>query len=186
MTGRPLKPPLYVLPHGVEVVGEYAPNLKCPYWRVRIRPHAFFPDAPVISNGCYVRRSRVVLASKLGRALTREEHAHHDDEDRFNDQPSNIKRLTAAAHNRLHKTGTKHRAESKAAISQTLRRLFRTGIRVPKPARGSQQGSSKLSEQDALAIKHSTERTGALVERYRVSRTTVKQIRNGSIWRHIP
>lgn len=60
------------------------------------------------------------------------------------------------------------------------------GLRVPKPARGSQQGGSKLTEQDALAIKHSTERTGALVERYRVSRTTVKQIRNGSIWRHIP
>lgn len=53
---------------------------------------------------------------------------------------------------------------------------------VTNPARWA----ALASEQDALAIKHSTERTGALVERYRVSRTTVKQIRNGSIWRHIP
>ncbi|MDT7835004.1 hypothetical protein [Aquabacterium sp. OR-4] len=35
-TGRPPKAPIYVLAHGIEVIGEYAPNTKCPYWRVRI------------------------------------------------------------------------------------------------------------------------------------------------------
>ena len=42
MTGRPPKSPIYVLPHGIEVIGEYAPSRKNRYWRVRIRPHRFF------------------------------------------------------------------------------------------------------------------------------------------------
>ena len=74
MRGRKPNPPIYVLPHGIEVIGEYAPNAKCPYWRVRIRPHRFFPNAPVVSNGIYVRRNRVMLAAKLGHALLPAEH----------------------------------------------------------------------------------------------------------------
>lgn len=125
--GRPLKPPLYVLPHGIEVIGEYAPDKSNRYWRVRIRPHPFFEGVPIVSVGCYVRRSRVLLASKLGRALTPREHAHHDDEDRDNDAVDNLELLTAAEHTRRHKTGSKHRAESKAKTSATLKRLYAEG-----------------------------------------------------------
>lgn len=131
--GRPLKPALYVLPHGIEVIGEYRPNAKCPYWRVRIRPHRFFPGVPVISGGCYVRRSRAVLASKLGRVLTAHEHAHHGDEDRGNDATHNVDSLTAADHNRHHKTGTRHTEEAKQRISAGLRRAITEGRRLPPP-----------------------------------------------------
>jgi hypothetical protein len=130
--GRPPKPPIYVLPHGIEVIGEYAPSAKCRYWRVRIRPHRFFPDAPVVCNGIYVGRHRVMLAAKLGRALLPSEHAHHDDEDRSNDAPGNVELLTAADHNRHHKTGTRHRPESRAKTSATLKRLFATGAMKPR------------------------------------------------------
>ena len=54
MTGRRLKAPLYVLPHGIEVIGEYAPNKKCPYWRVRVRPHPLIVGK-VVHGGVYIR-----------------------------------------------------------------------------------------------------------------------------------
>lgn len=124
------KPPLYVLPHGIEVIGEYAPSKQNRYWRVRIRPHAFFPNVPVRYGGIYVRRSRVVLASKLGRALTAEEHAHHGDEDRDNDAPANVAPLTAAEHNRHHKAGARHTEQAKARIAASLKRAHAEG-RMP-------------------------------------------------------
>lgn len=132
-TGRPPKPPLYVLPHGIEVIGEYPPRGANRYWRVRIRPHPFFDGVKVVHGGCYVRRNRVILASKLGRALTQEEHAHHADEDRGNDAAGNIERLTPAEHNRHHKTGAKHTAEAKQRISAGLKRAISEGVRPPPP-----------------------------------------------------
>lgn len=131
--GRPQNPPIYVLPHGIEVVGEYAPRGQNRYWRVRIRPHHFFPGVPVVANGCYIRRSRVLLAAQLGRALTPQEHAHHDDEDRTNESTWNLLALTAAEHNRHHKTGSKHRAESRVKTSATLKRLYAQGLRTGRP-----------------------------------------------------
>lgn len=122
-----LKAPLYVLPHGIEVIGEYAPSGQNRYWRVRIRPHAFFTGVPVISNGCGVRRSRVLLASKLGRALTRDEQAHHSDEDRSRDDVDHLEVLTAADHARHHKTGTRHTAEAKSRIGAALKRAYAEG-----------------------------------------------------------
>lgn len=177
--------PLYMLPHGIEVIGEYPARGKNRYWRVRIRPHRFFPNAPVVSNGIYVRRNRVVLASKLGRALTPAEHAHHRDEDRDRDVPDNVELLTAAEHNRHHKTGTKHRADSKEKTSRSLKHAYATGARIPTPMRGSQQGSSKITEADAAAIKHGGERTRDLVKRYGLSKTVVNQIKRGALWRHV-
>jgi hypothetical protein len=128
-----LKAPLYVLPHGIEVIGEYAARGSNRYWRVRIRPHRFFPDVPVVYGGCYVRRSRVLLAAKLGRALTPDEHAHHDDEDRNNDSFDNVELLTAAEHNRHHKTGAKHQPESRTKTSATLKRLYAEGRMRARP-----------------------------------------------------
>lgn len=180
------KAPLYVLPNGIEVVGEYAPKGVNRYWRVRIRPHAFFPDAAVQFGGVLVRRSRAVLAAKLGRALTAQEHAHHGEDGPHADTDSNLEVLTPAEHNRHHKTGSRHRAESRAQTSATLKQLYAAGLMVPHPIRGSRQASAKLTEETAAQIKHSTELTRHLVARYGVSRTIVKQIRNGKIWKHVP
>lgn len=126
------KAPLYVLPHGIEVIGEYAPTAANRYWRVRIRPHRFFPGVPVVAGGCYVRRSRVLLASQLGRALSRHEHAHHGEAGPHVDVPSNLEVLGAAEHNRHHKTGQRHRPESRAKTSATLKRLYAAGAMKPR------------------------------------------------------
>jgi len=123
------RPPIYTHDHGIEVIGEYPASGKNPYARLRLRPHRFFPGVPIVANGIYVRKSRVLLAAKLGRALNRSEHAHHDDEDRTNDTPGNIELLTAAEHNQHHKTGTKHTQESKLKISASLKTAYATGAR---------------------------------------------------------
>lgn len=125
--GRTPKQPLYVLPHGIKVIGEYAPTVKNPYWRVRIRPHPFFPDVLVVSNGCDIRKSRVMLASKLGRAIAPNEIAHHVNEDKTDDRPENIKLETATSHNRHHKTGFSHTTGSKGKISEGLLASYATG-----------------------------------------------------------
>lgn len=127
------KAPLYVLAHGIEVIGEYKPTPKNPYWRVRIRPHQFFPEVAPRAGGISVRRSRVLLAAKLGRPLTPSEIAHHADEDKGHDVADNLELLTPAAHNRHHKTGTRHTDESKGRISQSLKRAIAEGRRAPPP-----------------------------------------------------
>lgn len=127
------KTPLYTLPHGIDVIGEYAPTAKNRYWRVRIRPHAFFPDVPVISNGISVRRSRVILASKLGRPLLLTEHAHHGEDGPFEDTPANLEVLSAFEHNQHHKTGSRHTAEAKSRIGAALKRAYAEGRRT-RPA----------------------------------------------------
>ena len=167
--GRPKKDPLYVLPHGIEVVGEYAPSAKNPYWRVRIRPHPFFPDVAPICGGQHIRRNRVVLASKLGRTPSVDELAHHDNEDRTDDSRPNIVRMTPAEHNRHHKTGTKHTEETKAKISAGLRLAIAEGRR--EPPKGSKHWLGK---------KHSEE------ARRRMSETRKRLIAEGKIAKSIP
>jgi hypothetical protein len=124
---RPTKKPIYTLPHGIQVIGEYAPNAHLPYWRLRIRPHPFFDSKPVC-GGLYVRRSRVLMSAHLGRPLLRSEHVHHKNHDRTDDRIENFELLDAADHNRHHKTGTKHRPESKAKTAASMHRAHATGL----------------------------------------------------------
>ena len=126
-TGRKPNQPLYVLPYGIAVIGEYAPSGANRYWRVRIRPHPFFSNVKVVSNGIGVRRSRVLLAAQLGRALTPQEHAHHGNEDRHNDAIDNLKLLPADEHMRHHKTSFSHSADSRAKTSASLTRAYAEG-----------------------------------------------------------
>lgn len=146
-----MKKPLYVLPHGIEVVGEYAPNAKCPYWRVRIRPHPLF-RAVNVSGGLYVRRNRAVMTSILGRALSRNEHVHHKNEDRSDDSPDNLELISPAEHNRHHKFGTRHSAETRQRISLGLKSAIAEGRRQPPPRidwtgrKHSEESKRKMSE----------------------------------------
>ena len=123
------KPPLYILPHGIEVIGEYKPSRGARYWRVRIRPHPFFIGVPIIFGGIYVRRSRAIMAAKLGRKLGRDEHVHHIDGDQLNDSVINLALLNHSEHMSLHKTGAKHSKESRDKISAGMKRAWATGTR---------------------------------------------------------
>jgi hypothetical protein len=180
------KPPLYVLPHGIEVVGEYPARGKNLYWRLRIRPHPFFPDAKVVFNGIYVRRNRVVLAAKLGRALTAQEIAHHDDEDRENDAPDNLESKTHAEHNRHHKTGSKHREESKQKTAASVRLAYAEGRHAPpviREQRGESNASAKLSWEKVREIRAATGSHQEIAARYGVSRRNIGMIKKGVTWK---
>lgn len=163
-----LKTPLYVLPHDIEVIGEYPPGAQNRYWRVRIRPHRFFPDVPIIFGGQGVRRSRVILASKLGRQLSIDDLAHHGDEDVNNDSPQNIELLSPTEHNRHHKLGFTHSEATKARISASLKRAIQEGRRKPP------------TPPDWLGRKHTEE------SRRRISTSRKAAIAAGQIAKPVP
>jgi len=52
--------------------------------------------------------------------------------------------------------------------------------------RGSRHGMAKLSENDIVAIRLSTELQRVVAKRYGVANTIVSRIKNRSIWRHVP
>jgi hypothetical protein len=126
VSGKP-KTAGYLLPHGIQVVGEYAPRGSNRYWRLRLRPHRFFPGVRAVNGAIHVRRSRVMLAAKLGRALTPQEFAHHEDENRGNDSMENLRLVSAAAHNRHHKVGSRHSEASRRKIGESLKRAYTAG-----------------------------------------------------------
>ena len=54
-----------------------------------------------------------------------------------------------------------------------------------RQARGSGSGMAKLSESDALAIRESREKSGAIASKYSISPSTVRRIRHKETWKHV-
>lgn len=179
-----MKTPIYILPHGIEVIGEYAPNGPNRYWRLRIKEHNLF-SAKVVSGGMGVRRSRVVMTSVLGRSLLDSEHVHHKDEDVNNDSPDNLEIMSAAEHNKCHKIGFKHSEESKAKISVSLKEAYNCGKKEKKGLYGEENPSSKLKYSQVLEIRSSDLASRKLGKIYGVSKTTILSIKSNKIWSKI-
>src|SRR5687768_15764725 len=60
----------------------------------------------------WVYKHREVMEQVLGRPLTRDEHVHHVDSNRLNNEPSNLRILTRADHCREHNPARYRRAWS--------------------------------------------------------------------------
>lgn len=60
-------------------------------------------DHPMATASGYVLEYRLVMAEKLGRFLTVNEHVHHVDLDVSNNDPENLVLLTPSQHMRLHR-----------------------------------------------------------------------------------
>jgi hypothetical protein len=60
------------------------------------------PDHPEADSKGYVREHRIIAERKLGRPLTKEEVAHHDDENKVNNIPENLEVMPRKQHARLH------------------------------------------------------------------------------------
>jgi len=183
---RPLKKPIYVLPHNIEVIGEYPATKLNPYCRLRIRPHEFFKGITIRSNGMDVRKSRAILSSKLGRALTKVEIAHHDNENKLDDSFENIVMETADGHNKHHKLGTKHKEESKKLIGESLRKAYKDGKKkatINRNQDGKLNKMAKLTKENVIDIKSSNEKNTVLAKRYRVTSKSIRNIKNGVTWK---
>lgn len=142
---RSRKQPLFELPHGIEVIGEYPPNENTPYWRVRVRPHPLVPGKEQ-SGGVLVRRSRAVAASILGRVIGADEHVHHKNEDVTDDRPGNLIVFTPSQHNEHHKTGKSHTEVAKQRIGQSLQRAYAEGRRQKKTTTHHRDTNGRFSK----------------------------------------
>jgi hypothetical protein len=89
-----------------------------------VRTHHFF-DAVVVHGGMYIRRSRVVMTSIVGRKLLKSEVIHLKNGNVNDDRPSNLILTNASDHNKHHKVGTTQSKETKAKISRSLKVTYR-------------------------------------------------------------
>lgn len=120
------KEPIYELNHGIKVLAEYR---KKAYVMCRIEAHRLFPNSKIDPQGRQtVQRSRVVMTAHLGRVLLFNEHAHHIKEDqKDNDDLTNLEVKTATDHNKHHKTGSRHRLSTIERIGESMRQAYQTG-----------------------------------------------------------
>jgi hypothetical protein len=179
-----MKKPLYILPHGIEVIGEYAPFGSNMYWRVRIKAHELF-DAKIVSGGMYIRRNRVVMTSILGRMLKSNEHVHHINEDKGDDSPRNLELITADEHNKHHKIGTKHTDESKEKTSNSVKKAYAEGRMNQKILKGTEQCQAKLDDEKVRLIRTSNRSAYSLAKELGVSKQVVLSARNNKTWKHV-
>lgn len=178
--------PLYKLAYGIEVIGEYPARGKNLYVRLRIRPHPFFPNAPQTSNGILVRKNRVILSIKLGRALFQNEHAHHIDEDMTNDAPGNIELLTASEHNKRHKIGSNHSLDSKNKIRESMKKAYSDGRHPRMPItdqKGELNNFAKLTLNNVYEIRSSKEKRKVLAKLYGVTIESIRNVQNRVTWK---
>lgn len=62
----------------------------------------YAPDHPASNNRGYILRSRYVMEKKLGRRLDPDEEVHHKNENKYDDDPSNLVVLSKSDHAKLH------------------------------------------------------------------------------------
>jgi hypothetical protein len=74
----------------------------------------YAPDHPWPRAGKVVRENVMVMELHLGRRICANECVHHKDEDRQNNELSNLELKTRGAHSRLHRLGDTHRRQRDA------------------------------------------------------------------------
>jgi predicted GIY-YIG superfamily endonuclease len=84
-------------------------------------------------------------------------------------------------------TGYKRPPEVGEKIRETVRKRKEAGTYPQRLnfKRGEESPSAKLHDEEARAIKHSTESLRVLAARYDVSWITIRNIRIGKTWKHI-
>jgi hypothetical protein len=110
----------------------------------------------------YVRRARLVMARKIGRALKGNEVVHHKNGDKKDDRPENL---------RLFESDNEHKKEHIVDI-----------------VRGEEVWCSKLTEDDVKEIKKCLERGEthrSIAKKFGVTHRRVGDIARGKSWKHV-
>ncbi len=111
---------------------------------------------------------REILEQKLGRKLKPGEIAHHIDENKLNNDPSNVELKNRSNHAKIHVDEFKPK----------------------KYPRGIQIGSCKLTENDVRNIKtifkfNPEKNVCAVARNYNLHESTIRNIRDNNSWKHI-
>lgn len=118
-------------------------------------------------DGKVVYIHREVMEHKLGRKLKPGELVHHKDENKINNDPSNLELSDAKKH-------CKHHYKP-----------------IPRPKtilRGECIGSSKLTEKNVIEIKkliNQGQKSKDIANIYNISYDAINFIKNGTTWKHV-
>jgi len=124
-------------------------------------------EAKIGLDGKIVYIHREVMEQKLGRKLLPGELVHHKDENKRNNDPDNLELTTRSDHGKTH---------------------FNLPIVNTNPAKGERVGTSKLTENQVIEIKHrlrNGEKYSNIHKDYGVHEDTIRWIKNGQRWKHI-
>ena len=109
---------------------------------------------------------RLIMEKSLGRKLTFNEIVHHDDTDKSNNSPENLKLMTRSEHMKHHlDNGDIPRGE----LSEEGR------LELVK-------AQSSVTQETAFRIKYGGEKPGALIKELGISKFTISRIRTGKSW----
>lgn len=81
---------------------------------------------PLADSRGYAYEHRIVATEKIGRAIRPDEHVHHIDGNKLNNDPANLEVVTAAAHrreHRIHARGLREPGEANPSIKHNGRRV---------------------------------------------------------------
>jgi len=131
-------------------------------------------------DGLPVYIHREVLEKKIGRKLEPWEISHHKDDNKRNNNPDNLEVSTNTKHGKHHYEEQSKEWKEKFKMSNPEGK--------GKKLRGSQHPNSKLTEINVKEIKHclnNGETQTSLGKRFGVDRTTIRDIKNSTVWKHV-
>jgi len=131
-------------------------------------------------DGLRVYVHHEVMEQKLGRKLKEGEIVHHKDENKRNNAPSNLQLTNNSSH-------SKHHYELKS-LEWKNKFKYNNPTGKGRKLKGTELPQSKLTEDQVREIKQCLNdgaKQSSLARRYKVDRTTIRDIKNGSNWKHV-
>jgi hypothetical protein len=119
----------------------------------------------------YKGQHRVIMEEYLGRELNTNEVVHHINGIKHDNRIENLKVMTNKEHNRLH------------AIKNQKRGVCYDISKESKS--GEEHRNSILKESQVREILHSKDENKIIAAKYKVSLSTIKNIRSRRTWKHI-
>ena len=124
------------------------------------------PNHPAANNRGYILRSRYTMEQKLGRLLRSDEHVHHKDNNELNDDDDNLEVMKIGEHTRHHHV----MGDIGSSVSV-----------------GESHYKAKLTVKAVRYIRKNCEKHSQrkLAQMFGVGRRTIRNVLNGSGWKHV-
>lgn len=141
----------------------------------------YYPEYADFSKGSsmegYAYEHRVVIEKSIGRKLSSDEHVHHKDENRLNNNLSNLEILSASEHSRLHAT-VPEELHDHCEICGAVLRSTKNGKKKHNrfcPKCYSELERGKCPQKEVLEVELSTKTQEEVAKIYGVTNTAVRK-----------